>query len=163
MKKSIVIIQLLFACSVLYASADFIPSVPEGGEQVPGSSSGMVKYNYQNMAVQQIAAFFMHEFKENANISFREIQGKGEIVINDWGNSKWQKIHIAVNGDAGTIVTITKDSWTWILGTLVIRFVGVFVVLTVLLIVLNILSAIVSRSLSNLENKGKPETVKQGS
>ncbi|GEM_PF-445064 len=163
MKKSIVIMQLLFACSVLYASGDFLPSLPDGGETVSRTRAGMVTLQYQGQSVQQIAGFYKNLFQGTTDIGFRAVKENSEIIINDWGTSKWQKILITDNGDGSTMVLITKDSWTWILGTLIIRFVGVFVVLTVLLIVLNVLSSIVSKSLSNLDNKGKTEIAKQGS
>ncbi len=35
-------------------------------------------------------------------------------------------------------VTVVQDSWTWIIGTLVIRFIGVLIVLSILMIALYI-------------------------
>jgi len=38
-----------------------------------------------------------------------------------------------------------KDNWTWIMGTLLLRFIGVFIVLLVLFLALSVSGAIISR------------------
>ena len=67
------------------------------------------------------------------------------MYIEDQGGSKWHAIKISKTGGAKTTVTIVKDNWTWIMATLLIRFTGVFIVLLVLWIFLNISTAIVLR------------------
>ena len=61
---------------------------------------------------------------------------------------------ISKNGKAGTTVTIAKDSWTWIIGTLILRYVGVFVVLMVLFLGMNLSGNIISKTVSRM-NKAK--------
>ena len=46
-----------------------------------------------------------------------------------------------------------KDNWTWIIGTLVLRYIGVFVVLLVLLIGMSISGAIISRTVGKSDTK----------
>jgi Na+-transporting methylmalonyl-CoA/oxaloacetate decarboxylase gamma subunit len=49
-----------------------------------------------------------------------------------------------------------KDNWTWIIGTLILRFVGVFVVLLFLLIGMYVSGWIISRSIGKIDGKGTP-------
>ena len=53
----------------------------------------------------------------------------------------------------GTTVTIVKDNWTWIIGTLVLRYIGVFVVLMVLFLGLLISGRIISGVVKKTEAK----------
>jgi Na+-transporting methylmalonyl-CoA/oxaloacetate decarboxylase gamma subunit len=46
-----------------------------------------------------------------------------------------------------------KDNWTWIIGTLVLRFIGVFVVLLFLRVGMYISGTIISRTVKKLEAK----------
>lgn len=46
-----------------------------------------------------------------------------------------------------------KDNWTWIIGTLVLRYIGVFIVLIVLLFGMTISGAIISRSIKKIDAK----------
>jgi hypothetical protein len=67
-----------------------------------------------------------------------------EMYIEDQGVSRWHAIKISKTGGATTRVTMKRDNWTWIIATLVIRFIGVFVVLVVLWIGLKVAGALVS-------------------
>ncbi|HNR11880.1 MAG TPA: hypothetical protein PKM59_01040 [Thermodesulfobacteriota bacterium] len=83
------------------------------------------------------------------------LEGKEDIQIRDWekatyieddGSLPWHSITIEKQPVQGmTRVTIAKDSWTWIIGTLVLRFIGVFVVLSILYGGLVVSGAILSR------------------
>jgi len=46
-----------------------------------------------------------------------------------------------------------KDNWTWIIGTLVLRYIGVFMVLLFLFLGMTISGAIISRSIERMEAK----------
>jgi hypothetical protein len=61
-----------------------------------------------------------------------------QLYIEDQGGEKWHSIGIQKGGGDKTTVRIVKDNWTWIFSTLLIRFAGVFVVLCLLWILLNI-------------------------
>ena len=66
--------------------------------------------------------------------------------IEDNGALTWHSITISKKASKGlTTVVISKDNWTWIIGTLILRFIGVFVVLIVLLGAMTFSGAIVSR------------------
>jgi uncharacterized membrane protein (DUF485 family) len=79
---------------------------------------------------EQVLNYYKEIFKDSKDVKFRERGSRFDI--DEYGNQPWQKITISVSDKGQTIVAIEKDSWTWILGTLTIRFVGVFVVLVVL-------------------------------
>jgi Na+-transporting methylmalonyl-CoA/oxaloacetate decarboxylase gamma subunit len=52
-----------------------------------------------------------------------------------------------------TTIVISKDNWTWIIGTLILRFFGVFMVLIVLLGAMSVSGAIISRTLKRVEKQ----------
>lgn len=68
-----------------------------------------------------------------------------QLHIEEHSNRPWHSVTITkVNADR-TEVVVLKDNWTWILGTLTLRFFGVFAVLIVLFIALAISGTIMSR------------------
>lgn len=128
-------------------SAYFQASVPPGGKVQPSDNEATITLQYEKLSLQGITDFYENEFKGNPDIDWNELHDRGRLVLYDWGNKKWHKIDVVDKGQgAGTLITITKDSWTWIVGTLVIRFVGVFIVLIVLMIALYISGRIFSLS-----------------
>ena len=83
------------------------------------------------------------------------VEQYGDIRYRDWTESTyiedngaltWHSITISKKASKGlTTVVISKDNWTWIIGTLILRFIGVFVVLIVLLGAMTLSGAITSR------------------
>jgi hypothetical protein len=79
-----------------------------------------------------------------------------DIRIRDWAdatyieddsNLPWHSITISKEKREGmTHIVIVKDNWTWIIGTLVLRFIGVFVVLLCLFAGMSIYGSILSRT-----------------
>ena len=98
-------------------------------------------------------SFYKEALKGSKDIKFRE--WKDQSYIEDDGNRAWHSITISKGGEGETTVIITKDNWTWIIGTLVLRFVGVFVVLLFLLLGMTVSGAIISRSVKKVEAKAK--------
>jgi len=96
------------------------------------------------------------EYYKDALKSFKDIrvrEWKNETYIEDDGKLPWHSITIS-KGDTGeTKVIIVKDNWTWILGTLVLRFVGVFIVLLLLFVAMGISGSIISKSVARAEAK----------
>ena len=87
------------------------------------------------------------------DIKFRD--WKKATYIEDDGNLAWHSITISKDDKQATTVVIMKDSWTWIMGTLILRYIGVFVVLLFLLIGMSLSGAIISRSVKKSEEKKK--------
>jgi hypothetical protein len=133
------VLSIGITCTGLHALEHFEAPLPAGGEKTGTEKSSTVNYAYEKMSLQDVAAFYKKEFSDNPDIKWYDDSKTENLVIFDWGNKKWHKI-TAVNNSSGTGVriTITRDSWTWILGTLIIRFTGVFIVLVILMIALYI-------------------------
>jgi hypothetical protein len=95
-------------------------------------------------------AFYEKAFSDLEDIKYRD--WKDETYIEDDSNNPWHSVTISKReGEGGTKVVIVKDNWTWIIGTLVLRFVGVFVVLLCLFLGLSASGSIISRLIQNKE------------
>lgn len=90
------------------------------------------------MSFQEVVAFYKKSLSDTKDIKFRD--WSHSLYIEDDGNLPWHSITITkpTQPSKDVIITIKKDSWTWILSTLLLRYVGVFVVLIVILICLSI-------------------------
>ena len=96
-----------------------------------------------NLSYNQVLAWYQEALKRYPDARYRD--WKEEMYIEDQGGSKWHAIIISKTGGPKTTVAIVKDNWTWIFATLFIRFMGVFIVLLVLWIGLNISGAVMQR------------------
>ena len=95
--------------------------------------------------------FYKEVLNGYKDIKFRD--WKDATYIEDDGKLPWHSITISKQDKAGTNIVIMKDTWTWILGTLLLRFVGVFVVLLFLLLGISLSGAIISRAVKKMEAK----------
>ena len=91
----------------------------------------------------QAVEFYQKALEGYQDIKFRD--WKEATYIEDDGSLKWHSITISKQDADGATIVIVKDNWTWIIGTLVLRYVGVFVVLLLLLAGMTISGAIISR------------------
>jgi hypothetical protein len=97
-----------------------------------------------------VLAFYRDALKDRKDIKFRN--WKDATYIEDDGSLPWHSITISKpDGQAPVTVTIVKDNWTWIMGTLLLRYVGVFVVLMILFLAMSVAGRIISRSIERLE------------
>jgi hypothetical protein len=99
----------------------------------------------------ETTAFYQKALKGKPDIRFRD--WKDSTYIEDDGSLPWHSITISKEDKGGTDVIIVKDNWTWIIGTLVLRFIGVFAVLVLVLVGMSISGAIISRSVKKMEAK----------
>lgn len=142
MKKGLWLILLAFTAAPVWAAGFLEAPLPEGGQ--------IVKQTDRQMAVayplshDQALEFYKNALSGQEDIKFRD--WKNETYIEDNGRRPWHSITIAKEDQKGTTITVSADSWTWILGTLILRFIGVFVVLVVLMIALLIATKIISWS-----------------
>jgi len=121
---------------------DFLgaPVMP-GGEVVSETDERLEKI--YDVSYEDAVKFYREALKDERDIKFRD---RGEqTLIEEYAARPWHSIRITKADEGKTSVTTLKDSWTWILGTLTLRFFGVFAVLVVLWIVLEISGAIISR------------------
>ncbi len=129
----------------LQASENFHAPVPAGGKLLTSEDSGTINILYQDKSLEEIIKFYKDRLEGKENINWKEPDTSSRVIIYDWGNREWHKIEMmSRDTDSGVEITIDRDSWTWIIGTLVIRFVGVFTVLVILMIALYISGGIMT-------------------
>ncbi len=98
------------------------------------------------------------EWYKNALKGFKDSRYRDweeQMYIEDQGGESWHSIGIQKGGGDKTTVRIVKDNWTWIFSTLLIRYAGVFVVLILLWILLNISNFVMVRFIVKEEEKAK--------
>jgi hypothetical protein len=102
----------------------------------------------------QVLSFYKDALKGQPDIRYRE--WTDSTYIEDDGNLPWHSITVSKGDKKTTTVIIVKDNWTWIIGTLVLRFIGVFFVLLILFAGMSLSGNIISRSIKNVEGaKGR--------
>jgi len=99
----------------------------------------------------EVISFYREALKDFHDIKFRE--WKDATYIEDDGKMPWHSITVSKGGENVTEITIVKDNWSWIIGTLVLRYIGVFAVLMVLLIGMSVSGKIISSSVARMEAK----------
>ena len=155
MKK--IILLTLIVCWLVSVSGwsradDFLgaPVIP-GAEQISKTKKRLELNSKKTHA--EVLEFYKKALSQFSDIKYRN--WKDDTYIEDDGNLKWHSITISNNDANGAVVVIMKDNWTWIIGTLILRFVGVFVVLLFLLLGMTVSGAIISRSVKKVEAKAK--------
>ena len=131
MKKFILMIfflSLVSHCHYLNAE-DFLgaPIIPQGKSMQRTDTRLELK---TDLSHDDTVGFYKKALEGCKDIRFREWEDA--TYIEDDGNRPWHSITISKWDKDGTTIVIMKDNWTWIIGTLILRFVGVFVVLLVL-------------------------------
>jgi hypothetical protein len=96
-------------------------------------------------------AFYKSALEGQEDIKYRE--WKDATYIEDDGKRPWHSVTISKGDKVKTTITIAKDSWTWIIGTLILRYIGVFVVLLVLYLGMYISGNIISKMIKMIEIK----------
>lgn len=148
MKRWMALLSLGFLLPVASFGEDFLgaPVLPQGTVIQKTDSRLEMK---AGLSHDEVISFYRKALKNAPDIKFRD--WKEATYIEDDGSRPWHSITVSKGGGAGTTITIVKDSWTWILGTLILRYVGVFMVLMVLYIGMSVSGAIISRSLRKLD------------
>lgn len=143
-KLNILLITGIVLLSSVVLASGMKVSLPEGGILLSEKDAYDLVYQYPELTLADAEIFFRNEFKDDeAEVNWKISDDKNEYTINDWGSRDWHKITIHKMADNnGVEISVQKDSWTWIIGTLVIRFVGVLIVLSLLMIALYISGAI---------------------
>ena len=127
------------------------PIMPDGTKVSEKGGRHVTEYN---MPYNQVLVWYQEALKKYPDARYRD--WKEEMYIEDQGAAKWHAIKISKTGGPKTEVTIVKDNWTWIMATLLIRFIGVFVVLLILWLGLNISGAIMQRFIKEEKVPQKP-------
>lgn len=124
------------------------PVMPGGA--VVNEEGVRVELTY-DLPYETVLAWYQAAFKDYKDEKYRD--WKEQMYIEDQGGAKWHSIGISKGGGNRTSVTIVKDNWTWIFSTLLIRFLGVFIVLLSLMVLLMISSVIMRKFID--KGKGK--------
>jgi hypothetical protein len=92
----------------------------------------------------EVVGFYKKALSDFEDIKFRN--WADATYIEDDSNRPWHSITISKEPREGmTHIVIVKDNWTWIIGTLILRYIGVFVVLLCLFAGMTLYGAILSR------------------
>jgi len=142
MKRSaIILLVMIFLFPYFSLANDFLGApLISSGEIIKKTGSRMEMMT--NLSHDKIIAFYKEALKEYPDIKFRD--WKDVTYIEDDGKLAWHSITVSKGGSPKTTITIIKDNWTWIIGTLIIRYIGVFMVLIVLLFALSISGRVIS-------------------
>ena len=143
MKKKIILLALVLSIlPVVSHGEDFLgaPLVP-GGKILNKTDSRMEMR--VPLSHGETLAFYREALEPLEDIKFRD--WKDATYIEDDGRLRWHAITLSKNEKEGTMVVIVKDNWTWIIGTLLLRYVGVFVVLLFLFLGMTLSGAIIMR------------------
>jgi hypothetical protein len=149
MKKLTTFFLVLLCLYPFSAGAeDFLgaPVIGEGQEVIKTDARLELK---TTLSHDQVVVLYREALKGFKDIKFREWEDA--TYIEDDGNLEWHSITISKGDEKGTTVTIVKDNWTWIIGTLILRYIGVFVVLMILFLGMSVSGRIISSIVRKME------------
>ena len=99
----------------------------------------------------EVVLFYKEQLKDVPDIKFRD--WKDSTYIEDDGARPWHSITISKDDKDGTTIVMVKDNWTWIIGTLILRYIGVFVVLMIVLLGMVVSGKIITSFVRRAEAK----------
>lgn len=149
MKKIVLIASFLTFISGSADAEKFLgaPVIPEGKVTQKLEDRLELKTDLTHDAV---LSYYKEALSDYKNIKFRD--WRDATYIEDDGAMAWHSITISKKDQEGASVVIVKDSWTWIIGTLVLRYIGVFMVLMILFLAMSFSGKIISRSVERFQN-----------
>jgi len=153
MRRLIVALIITAICipSLILAEENFLEAPIIPGAKVVKKTETRLELKI-NKSHDEVVAFYKSALKGLKDVRYRE--WKKATYIEDDSNRPWHSITISKpEGDEGTTVVILKDNWTWIMGTLILRFIGVFVVLLVLFVAMSLSGAVISRLVKRFQVK----------
>jgi len=143
MKTIVSLVLTFFMPLLLHAeSGGFLGAPVMPGGETDLKTDGRLEMTY-SFSHDDILTFYQGALKTHRDIRFRDWEDATRIEDN--GNLPWHSISISKHAEAATKVTIVKDNWTWIIGTLALRYVGVFVVLLFLYLGMAFSGAVITR------------------
>ena len=151
MKKNICLFIVLLFVLPLSSNAENFLSAPlvTGGTVIQKTEKRLELKTGLSHA--EALAFYKKALKDFKDLKFRD--WKDATYIEDHGKRAWHSITISKEDKEGTTIVVMKDRWTWIIGTLVLRYIGVFVVLLFLLLGMIVSGSIISRLVKRREAK----------
>ena len=125
-----------------------LPLVP-GGKVIDKTEALLVMES--TMSHDQALEFFKNVLKGDKDIKIREWEAS--TYIEDDGARPWHSITIPKQEAEKITITIKKDSWGWIISTLTLRYIAVFVVLIIIYASILVSGKIVSTAIKRAEEK----------
>ena len=150
MKKTVLLLLILLMVPVVSNAEDFLgaPVVDQGKENLRTDARLEMK---TPLSHDEVLLFYREQLKDVPHIKFRD--WKDATYIEDDGALPWHSITISKDDKEGATIVIVKDNWTWIIGTLILRYIGVFAVLMILLVGMVVSGKIISASVRRMEEK----------
>lgn len=154
--------RMRFFCALLFMflvptatlAEDFLGVPLPSGGNILISQEDRLEKTYE-MSYDQLVSFYKDALKGYEYIKFWD---RGDSTyIEDHLSRPWHSVTISKT-DKGADLVILKDNWTWIIGTLTIRFAGTFAVLGVLYLALSLSGTIISRTIGSEKKKKQPFT-----
>lgn len=144
MKRTIfTLLILIFLPGFLYAGGDMLKVPLTDDSQIISENEGKLEFT-TGLSHDEALAFYKETFKGLKDINFRD--WTNATYIEDDSNRPWHSVLISKNmEEQKTKIVISQDSWSWITGTLILRFIGVFIVLLILYVGLTVSGAVISR------------------
>jgi hypothetical protein len=155
MKRCLLLSVVLLLVFPTIAGADDFPGLPliPGGKVIKKTDALMVIET--DLSHDQVLEFFRNVLKDAKDIKIREWEEM--TYIEDDGNRPWHSIAIPRDKAGKITVTIKKDSWAWILSTLTLRYIAVFVVLMIIYLSISVSGKIISGAVNRAEAKKKAQ------
>jgi len=151
MKNRLLLLLILLLVLPPSSSAeDFLGAPIPPQHKIEGKTDARLEFK-TDLSPDATVSYYKEKFKGQQDIKFRD--KKDSTFIEDHGNLPWHSITISKAHMEGTTVEIVKDNWTWIIGTLTLRYVGVFVVLMLIFLTLALSGSIISRAIKRMEKK----------
>jgi len=150
MKKTALLLLMLLMFPAASNAEDFLsaPVVSQGKENLRTDARLEMK---SSLSHDEVVLFYREQLKSLPDIKFRN--WKDATYIEDDGARPWHSITISKDDKDGATIVIVKDNWTWIMGTLILRYIGVFVVLMIVLLGMVVSGKIISSFVRRAEAK----------
>jgi hypothetical protein len=158
-----VIVGMAFSPVSSYAFGGGEP--PWSAPMMPGGklvkAEGTAAYYEFDQPYEAVLAWYREALKNYRDPNYAHVDWakyrdwKDQMYIEDQGAAPWHSIGIQKGGGNKTLVKIVRDNFTWIFSTLLIRFAGVFCVLIILWLLLNLNGIVMKKYFSEKEVKAK--------
>jgi hypothetical protein len=136
------LLVLLLVHPALTHAEDFL-GAPVVADAEPVSKTDTRLEYETHLSHDETLSFYQAALQDLPDIKIR--YWKDATYIEDDGKLPWHSVTISKAGEGQTTVVIMKDNWTWIMGTLVLRYVGVFVVLLMLFLGMSLSGFVITR------------------
>ncbi len=150
MKKTALLFLILLLFPAISNAEDFLgaPVVSQGKENLRTDARLEMK---TPLSHDEVVLFYREQLKGLPDIKFRD--WKDATYIEDDGARPWHSITISKDDKDGATIVMVKDNWTWIMGTLILRYIGVFVVLMIVLLGMVVSGKIITSFVRRAEAK----------